>query len=89
MTLTPSQFAVLCFNVLMANNDGFMGKAPSYVDEKVAMLKEGYTAYGRLDRLNQLKVLKYHLIWNLDKPEKIKKYEEEYAQATNTIKTDN
>lgn len=84
--MTPQLFATICFNILMGMNDGYIGKAPSYVEEKVHMLKAGYEAYDWLDRNNQLKVLGYLLNWKVELPEQIRKYEEEYAATQNTIK---
>ena len=73
----------------MAGNDGWIGKAPSYLIEKFDMLAEGYDAYGFLDRGNQMKVLKYLAVWKLPKPEAVEKYEEELAESANVIEKPN
>jgi len=75
--MNEQNFSTLCFMVLMQNQEGFMGKAPSYISEKVIMLKTGYDAYGFLDRFNQRKVLMYLGMWKCEWPEPIARYEEE------------
>jgi len=75
--ITPEQFALLCFLSLMEGGEGLLSKAPSYLEEKVAILKDGYDAYGWLDIWNQRRVLKWCKEWEVEIPEMIEKYEEE------------
>ena len=78
--LEPSDFAAVCFLVLMANGAGYMDKHPTYIKEKLVMLKVGYNAYAFLDRFNQKKVLMYLNFWKYELPEQIAKYEAEVAE---------
>lgn len=66
---------------LMACNEGFMGKTPDYMEEKLVMLREGYNAYAYLDRGNQMKVLRYLEYWKLEVPAEIQAYEHEIQEA--------
>jgi len=75
MKITKEAFGILCFNVLMANGDGFMGKHPTYMLEKINAINMMWDAYGLLDRGNQKKVLEYLKYWKFEIPEKISEYE--------------
>ena len=83
--MNEQNFSTLCFMVLMQNQEGFMGKAPSYISEKLVMFNCGYDAYGFLDRLNQQKVLMYLGMWKCELPEPIARYEEELYEMSKDI----
>lgn len=69
-----AMFAMVCFLVLMQNNNGIISKHPDYISEKLFMLKEGAYAYGMLDRGGQQKVLEWCRQWRLDLPEWVEEY---------------
>ena len=77
--IDDKDFAVLCFNVLMANDKGYITKHPTYTREKLWLLDAGVDAFGALDIHNQRKVLDYLKEWKLEAPEKITKYIKEAA----------
>ena len=71
--MTEQTFALICYNVLMACNDGYKDKSPDYMAEKVAMLSEGYNAFAYLDIHNMRKVIGYLVTWKQPIPDVIQK----------------
>lgn len=65
-------FSTICFLALMQDNMGLADKAPSYIKEKIVMLKMGEEAFGFLDVYNQKTVMDYCLKWKVEIPEKVK-----------------
>lgn len=78
--LTPEKFAMVCFLVLMQNGQGILDKHPDYIEEKQAMLTDGYDAFGRLDYSNMAKVIEWHTTWEVKLADEIQKYIEDARQ---------
>lgn len=78
----PEQFAGLCYLVLMDHHgSGYTEAHPSYIGEKLSLLRSGYEAYGALDRENQNKVRMHLQKWGYGLPEEITEYETAYQEA--------
>lgn len=83
MQISEKEFSAVCFLVLMDHHEhGFVGAAPGYVTEKLALLDRGYEAYASLDRNNQKRVQRYCTRWNCELPEVIKQYESRLYELT-------
>ncbi len=70
-TLNEQDFAMLCFLVLMQNDEGIVSKSPDYITEKLNMLQDGYEAIGRLDIHNMRIVVKWHELWRVELPKNV------------------
>ena len=57
-SISPEDFAMICFICLMQNGDGFLDKAPSYIKEKKDILTSGYDAFSYLDFHNMGRVIR-------------------------------
>jgi len=80
-TIDPAAFGALCFVVIIDHHGGGWELAhPSYIEEKVAMIRMGYDAYAMLDRDNQERVLTYLKRWGYALPPELEKYEADLAQ---------
>lgn len=55
------------FAILMENNDGILGKAPSYVLEKFELCRLSTEPETLLDSQNTAKYKKYLKIWRIEK----------------------
>lgn len=86
-TLSPENFALLCFAQLMNNDEGITTKAPSYFLEKRDLLDRGYEAFGALDITNMWEVVKWHHKWGVTLPEQIAKAWEENRESAQDLKT--
>lgn len=83
MEINERQFATICYLVLMAHHGAGINEAhPSYVEEKLRMLNEGYQAYGWLDRSNQVRVLAYLQMWEAVVPAAVAAYEQELTMPS-------
>lgn len=81
MTITPKQFAAVCYCILMDHHgSGFVYAHPRYIEEKLPILNTGYDAYYWLDRSNQLEMIRYLAHWQVELPEPVARYEEELKQ---------
>lgn len=76
MPISEQTFAAICYVVIATTNENLEQSSPGYILEKTVMLDEGYDAYGRLDRDNQRRVLRYLAKWKVAVPQKIKNYED-------------
>lgn len=76
MHISEPTFAALCY-IVITTTHGIEHPSPGYILEKTVMLDEGYDAYGRLDRNNQLRVLSYLAKWKCELPAKVQNYEYE------------
>ncbi len=73
---TENLFSLICFLVLMQNDEGLKGKAPIYIKEKFGIVGiDGDLAFDCLDISLQRKVIDYCNFWNVAIPERIKKGE--------------
>lgn len=83
MILSPESFAMVCFLVLMQNDEGLLGKSPDYISEKTVMLKMGHNAFAFLDIYNMRKVACWHKRWGVHLPppieEELQRQEEALA----------
>ena len=71
--ITEKQFALICYNVLMANGKGLISKSIKYITDKHNIVDSGYFAFGVLDINNQCKVINYLKEWHIKIPEEIQK----------------
>ena len=53
----------VCFAILMENNKGILGKAPSYILEKVSMCADMNEPEALLDDKNRAKFEEWKRIW--------------------------
>lgn len=66
MKITPEQFALLCYLVLMDHHGaGYIEAHPSYIKEKTHIMLSGYDAIDYLDHENQFKVWIYLSKWKI------------------------
>lgn len=79
MHISEQTFAALCYIVITTTGE-LDQASPGYILEKTVMLDEGFEAYGRLDRDNQRRVLRYLAKWKCALPQKIKDYEDSITQ---------
>lgn len=63
---------MLCFLVLMQNDDGLIDKAPIYIAEKTHLLRHGYDAFAALDIYNMRKVVAWCARWGVELPDPVK-----------------
>ena len=54
---------LVVFSILMENNDGILGKAPSYVAEKYELCMKMSNPWNLLDSINKDKFSKYLELW--------------------------
>ena len=68
---------ILVFSILMQNGEGIIGKAPSYIEEKLKICsgKNDYGVEGMLDDENFEKFKQYQRRWECVEMDKIKKGE--------------
>lgn len=66
--LTPEEFALVCYLVLMQNGGGIIDKSPDYVSEKKDLLHMGYLAFRALDIYNMRKVVHWCHEWHVEIP---------------------
>ena len=73
MEITPKQFAIICFMVMMDHHgEGYIQAHPDYALEKIAILNLGYAdAFVWLDQENQQEVLAFLEHWKFKVPETI------------------
>lgn len=69
MKISPNEFAMACYLVLMENGEGVVDKHPSYIKEKNYMLFSGYDAFGALDLPNMRKVIQWCNRWGVEIPD--------------------
>ena len=69
---------VVCFIVLMENNNGVIGKAPSYIEEKYSLIKNAFYIWSALDGSNEDKVLEWGKRWGVDFESLIDKIKKDY-----------
>lgn len=71
MTLSPQQFATICFLALMQGGGGLLDKSPSYISEKTDLLNRGVDAFAALDIHNRRKVMQWCVAWGVEMPKEI------------------
>lgn len=59
MTVPDNMIALVCFAILSENDDGIVGKYPSWLEEKSKILMCGKNAFGWLDYHNQKKLIQW------------------------------
>ena len=69
---------IISFCVLMEGRKGIIGVAPSYMAEKVRLLKSPFAMYNALDDGNSRKVLEWGKKWGIDFDSLIKEMQENY-----------
>jgi len=69
--LTPEEFALVCYLVLMENGGGILDKSPDYIAEKRNLLHMGYVAFRALDIYNMRKVIRWCHDWHVEIPKLI------------------
>lgn len=81
MTISPEQFAWMCYLVLMQNGDGILDKHPSYIEEKKEILTRGYDAFAALDIYNKTILVQWSKGWNVELPTDVLDYYQEEVNA--------
>jgi len=76
--MSKELFASICFIILMSGRETIFERHPSYIEEKLSMLDEGFNAYCYLDRPNQRLVQDYFYRWKKELPKEIIEYEKSY-----------
>lgn len=61
MKMTPDLLKAVCFAILMENNEGIMGKSPSYVREKFQSACPEI-----LDEYNKRKLIRWAEDWGVE-----------------------
>lgn len=69
------------FAILMENNDGVIGKHPSYIQEKLTTTESFNQCYRILDRPNSQKLLKWLRKWDVADIYTVKEMIELWRQA--------
>ena len=85
-TISPDSFAMVCFLVLMQNGEGITDKAPSYIIEKMYLLRSGIGAFAALDIYNKRIVIGWCEKWKIDVPEEVSKNLNEEEKAFEELK---
>lgn len=68
-------FATVCFIALMSGGDqGLLGQAPEYIEEKKHIMTRGADAFADLDDLRQMKVLLWCDQWAFPIPARLRTY---------------
>jgi hypothetical protein len=80
--ITPDDFAMLCFLVLMQNDEGILSKHPDYIKEKTNVLREGVQAFAHLDFPNMKKVNAWCQRWGVELPKQCAEELKMQEQAT-------
>ena len=81
MTPTPEEFAAICYLHLMSHHGtSLFNASPDYIAEKLPMLQDGYDAFGRLDLINQRKVVNHLRHWKYELPDVIAQYLEDISE---------
>ena len=57
---------MVVFAILMENNNGIVGKAPSYIDEKLGMCQKLEKPWRLLDSSNLLKYREWQKQWGFE-----------------------
>jgi len=64
--LTPEQFAMICFLSTLPDLDH---TAITYIDDQAdRLLRSGFDAFSYISKEEQLKVIGYHEVWELELP---------------------
>ena len=72
--LPHKEFGMICFLALMQNGDGLMDKHPSYIQEKLSLIEEGYDAFHMLDIHNMRRVANWCDHWDVLLPKNQREY---------------
>ena len=75
----PDLFPLICFIVLMQNDEGIKSKSPAYILENRTTLdyNDPMLSFQHLDRFNQKKVLDWCEFWNVKLPDEIVEYQKQ------------
>lgn len=81
----PDLFPLVCFIVLMQNDEGVKSKSPAYILENRTTLSynDPTVSFGHLDRFNQKKVLDWCELWGVKVPDEILEYQKQIVDTEN------
>lgn len=85
--LPHKEFGMVCFIALMQSGDGLMDKHPSYIQEKLSMVEEGYDAFQMLDLFNMRRVAQWCDEWGVLLPKGQREYLRDNEKAYSELQS--